>query len=169
MDPKIAKSRAQEKRGAALHSGSQNVGSGNTPWRKNDVRGHDGASLIEYKRTSGKSITIKLADLEDVRKNALLEGRDALFGIEIGGRDYLLVEASDYEQQLRLISEHQYCGSKSVGDSATQLGDGEVPYPEGQPVLSRNGAGEQETAAGGQERLQGTRRIRRVPAAGGLS
>ena len=97
MDPKIKKSRAQEARGAALHGGTRNAGSGNQPLRKNDVRvGRD--YLIEYKTTMGKKqITIKLSDLEDVRRNAILEGREALFGIELGGRDYIICEAHIFE------------------------------------------------------------------------
>lgn len=99
MDPKIKRSRAQEVRGAALHGGTRNAASGALPVRKNDVRvQHE--YLIEYKRTDKQSITIKLSDLEDVRRNALLEGRSALFGIEIGGRDYILAEAHIYEARM---------------------------------------------------------------------
>jgi hypothetical protein len=92
----MKRSQAQETRGAKLHGGERNAVSGALPFRKNDVR--TPTELVEYKRTDKKSITIKLADLEDVRTNAILSGRTALFGIEIGGRDYILAEAHVFEQ-----------------------------------------------------------------------
>ena len=149
-----------------MHDGSLNVGSGNTPWRKNDVRAHGGRTLIEYKRTDRKSITIKLADIEDLRRNALLEGRDTLFGFEIGGRDYVIVEAADYEQQLRLIEDYRVRESPGAG---ARLGTGQVPPAGRRPVLSRAGTSEQGVADSSEGRVPGKRRVTRMPRPGGLS
>lgn len=88
------KSLGQEERGASRHGGRVQPGSGGGPRHKADVR--TATHSIEYKRTDKKSIIIKLEDLEKVRMEALLEGRKPLFGIEIGGRGYLLVPEEDY-------------------------------------------------------------------------
>lgn len=154
LDPRIKKSRQQEARGASLHGGSRNAGSGNTPWRKNDVRVDD-EFLIEYKRTDHKSITIKERDLEELRTNALLEGRSPLMGIELGGRDWTLIETSEFERRRRA----------GAGD---RLDAGEVP---GQPRVDvpADGATPQEAAAAGQGHLSRARRPRSVPTTRGVS
>lgn len=149
VDPKIARSRAQERRGVKQHGGSQNVGSGNTPYRKSDVR-LDRDYLIEYKRTDKKSLTIKLEDLETNRTNAYLEGRNPLFGIELGGRDWIMVEASEFE---RIRS----------GCAGTGLVGGEVPDDRPGVVLPPTGEGVQEATPSGQ------RRVSRVPRSRGVS
>jgi len=51
------------------------------------------------KRTGKKSITIKLDDLESVRKEAILEGRTALLGFELGGRNYVIVEENEWHER----------------------------------------------------------------------
>jgi hypothetical protein len=154
-DQRLQRSRRQEARGASLHGGSRNAGSGNTPWRKNDVR-VDRDYLIEYKRTDKKSITIKLEDLETCRTNALLEGREPLLGIEIGGRDWVMVEAAEFE---RIRS----------GCARTGLDAGEVPRARPRTVLSPDGASAQEATAGSEGRVPGNSRPRRVSRARGLS
>lgn len=125
MDPKIAKSRAQEQRGAALHGGRRTVGSGNTPWQKGDVRTNRWG--IEYKRTDKKQIIIKVEDVEKNRKAALLAGRGPLFGIELGGRDLVLVEA-EYLAELE----------ERASGAGTALGAGPVLPTEGRSVLPRD-------------------------------
>ena len=90
---RLQRSRAQEKRGARLHGGRVQPGSGNGTTHKGDVRTE--RALIEYKRTDADSITIKLAWLEKVRREALVIGRTQLFGFELGGRDYVVMEAVD--------------------------------------------------------------------------
>lgn len=52
--------------------------------------------LIEYKRTDRTSISIKIDVLEKIRREALLDGRRPLLGIELGGRDWIMVPAEDY-------------------------------------------------------------------------
>lgn len=154
LDPRIRKSRQQEARGASLHGGRQNSGSGNTPWRKNDVR-VDNEYLIEYKRTDKKSITIQGSDLEELRTNALLEGRTPLMGIELLGRDWTLIETSEFERRRRDVA----------GDRVVL---GEV---QGRPRVDvpPAGAGEQEATSHRQGRLSRSRRSQRLPDPGGVS
>lgn len=154
VDQRLRRSRAQERRGAALHGGSRNAGSGNTPWRKSDVR-VDRDYLIEYKRTDKKSITIKLEDLETNRTNALLEGRQPLFGIEIGGRDWVMVEAAEFE---RIRS----------GCARTGLVAGQVPGSRPGVVLPGDGTVEQEATPRRKGRVSGELRSRRVPRTRGM-
>jgi hypothetical protein len=97
MDEKIKRSRAQEERGAKLHGGRRRPASGAFDMAKGDMRTDD--EMVEYKRTNGKQITIKLDDLEKNRREALVEGRMPLLGFELGGRDYLIVEAGDWEER----------------------------------------------------------------------
>lgn len=89
----LARSRAQEKRGASLHGGRVQPGSGNGRHHKGDVRSEN--YLIEYKRTDGKQLAIKAEWLEKIRQEALVIGRVPLFGFELGGRDYVVMEAAD--------------------------------------------------------------------------
>lgn len=91
------KSQRQEKRGAALLGGSRNAGSGNKE-RKNDVRAED--ISVEYKYTDKKSYSLKLDELLQAEKHALLDGREMLFGIEMGGRHFVVL-SEDYYVQLR--------------------------------------------------------------------
>ena len=155
-DERMRRSRAQEARGAALHGGRRNAGSGNTPWRKNDVR-VDRDYLIEYKRTDNKSISIKLEDLETLRTNALLEGREPLLGIEIGGRDWTLVESTEFER----------IRSRCAG---AELESGEMPGARPGVVLSGDGPSTQEATARSKGRVPGnTRSSRTMPHSRGVS
>lgn len=113
--------------------------------------------LIEYKRTDKKSITIKLEDLEGNRTNALLEGRNPLFGIEIGGRDWVMVEADEFER----------IRSRCAG---AELDAGALPGARPGVVLPDAGESEQEAAPASQGRVSGNRRTaRRMPRARGVS
>ena len=91
----LRRSREQEKRIAKRHDGQLSSGSGNGWLRKNDVR-TDGI-LWEMKRTDRKSITLKDTDLEELRKNALLEGRMPAMHVEIGKRRYVVLTENDFE------------------------------------------------------------------------
>lgn len=97
VDRRIAASRTQEKRGAALHGGRRNSGSGNGI-RKGDVR-LDRSYLIEYKRTDKNQITLRKDDLDTLWNNAYAEGREPALGIEIGGKDWVLTTASEFERR----------------------------------------------------------------------
>ena len=90
---RLAASRAQERRGAKQHGGRVQPGSGNGTVHKGDVK--TAGRLIEYKRTDGKNITIKGEDLEKIRIEAIIKGRIPLLGFELGGRDYIIIEACD--------------------------------------------------------------------------
>jgi len=87
-------SQAQEHRGAALHGGRVRPASGALPMAKGDVR--TSTELLEFKTTGKLQLTIKLRDLEKIRGEALIEGRRALFGFALGGRDYIVIEAEEY-------------------------------------------------------------------------
>jgi hypothetical protein len=57
------------------------------------VRTHGrGGYLWEMKRTEKKQITIKATDLESVRKVAYAEGSTPVMGLELAGRNYVLIE-----------------------------------------------------------------------------
>lgn len=80
------RSRQQEDRAARVYGGSRNPGSGNGA-TKNDVRtdsGGPGGSghSIEFKTTTRKSYGLTLDELLLAERNALLDGRDVLFGID---------------------------------------------------------------------------------------
>jgi hypothetical protein len=154
LPPRLRKSRQQEARGASLHGGSRNAGSGNTPWRKNDVR-VDNDYLIEYKRTDGKSITLQLSDLEDLRTNALLESRTPLMGIEIGSRDWTLIPTDEFERM------------RSQG-AGGRLDAGEVPERRPRSDVPADRSGAQEDPQRSQSHLSRARRAQRLPGAGGM-
>lgn len=90
----LRKSQRQEKRAAAIYGGSRNAGSGNGDYRKNDVR-TDTLSM-ELKYTGKKSYPLKLDDLLKAEKHALLDGREAMFGIEMGGRNWVVLSEDAY-------------------------------------------------------------------------
>jgi len=48
------------------------------------------------KRTDKKSITVKLSDLEAVRKRAALAGENAIMHLEFGKRRYVVLSEEDY-------------------------------------------------------------------------
>jgi hypothetical protein len=87
----------QERRGAQVHGGVRNSGSGNTTGHKNDVI--TDTRSIEFKITRNKSYSLKLQDLITAHKEALLSGRDALFGIDFitPGRTYRYIVMEEYE------------------------------------------------------------------------
>lgn len=101
---RIKASQKQEQRGAKEHGGRVRPGSGSMVAAKGDVRTSHGAGvspvtsgmLIEYKRTDKKSISITIVMLEKIRREALLDGRRPRLGIELGGRDWVLVPVEDY-------------------------------------------------------------------------
>lgn len=101
---RIKQSQTQEKRGAKQLGGVVRPGSGSKLAAKGDVRTSSGSSrgmlasgmLVEYKRTDGKGIRLTVGWLEKIRREALLDGRRPLLGIELGGRDYIVVPVEDY-------------------------------------------------------------------------
>lgn len=85
-------SRKQEKNWAAETGGKVNPGSG-SGWRhKNDVRSDRFSDELKF--TEKKSYSIKLAELLTAEKNALADGKDMRFVINLGGRNWVLT--ADY-------------------------------------------------------------------------
>lgn len=73
-----------------------NSGSGNGPYRKNDVRSEEFS--VECKTTEKKSYSLKLDDLLKAEKYALLDGRTMLFFLEICGYRYVVMTEADFEE-----------------------------------------------------------------------
>ncbi len=90
----LRRSRAQERRDAKDHGGRVVPGSGCGTFSKGDVR--TPTTLIENKRTDKQQITIKNDWLEKIRREALAEGRMPVLGIEIGGREWVMLPKDDY-------------------------------------------------------------------------
>lgn len=90
------RSKAQEDRIAGAYRGSRNVMSGAGWSKKADVRTND--FLIEAKTTERKSYSLKLSELREIRKQALLDDRIPLFMIELQGHNYVVMEEDDFEE-----------------------------------------------------------------------
>jgi hypothetical protein len=89
----------QETRTAKRYRGSRSPGSGNGHSRKNDVRNEH--LLIENKLTRGlRSITLKVADLELLRRNASVEGRVPVLQFDLAGRSYVVLHEGDFYARL---------------------------------------------------------------------
>jgi len=95
---KIRLSQAQERRTARVFGGKVQPQSGAGPWAKNDVK--TPRYLIEDKRTSAtQSIRIKMSDYDALAHNAALIGREPVMHIQIGRRDFILVEEWVWESR----------------------------------------------------------------------
>jgi hypothetical protein len=95
MADMLKKSQKQERRGAELLGGTVNAGSGNGWVRKNDVRTTDYS--IEYKVTSKVSYSLKDKELITAEKQALLDGREMLFGTQMAsGRNWITMSEETF-------------------------------------------------------------------------
>ena len=83
----------QERRLAKLREGRRQPGSGSGWVHNNDVK--DDEYLWECKQTEGKSLSIKLEDVENVRRNALSHGRKWAMHLQIQGRRMVLLDEAD--------------------------------------------------------------------------
>ena len=83
----------QENRLAKLKGGRRQPGSGSGWLHQNDVKSDE--YLWECKQTEGKSISIKLEDVEKVRRNALSSGRKWGMHLQIGKRCMVLLDEDD--------------------------------------------------------------------------
>lgn len=83
----------QEKRLAKVLGGQRSAGSGAFD-RKGDVRA--ATQLWETKWTGKKSFTVKAEVLEKIIGEALAEGRTPVLGLELNGRNYVIVEEGDW-------------------------------------------------------------------------
>lgn len=100
------RSQAQEKRLSQELDGTTNSGSGNGWLRKNDVRSDD--LSVEAKTTMAKQYTLRLNELEQAEKYALLDDRVMAFIIEFAskGKEYVVTPKEDYLNQRHLANEY---------------------------------------------------------------
>lgn len=96
-------SQKQERRVAERLGGRTNPGSGNTWSRKNDVRTDDFS--LELKVTGKKQFTLKASELEEGEKNAIVDGRRFAFGIELCGRNWVVLSEDDFVEFLDMYNE----------------------------------------------------------------
>lgn len=87
--PGLKASRKQESQVAADNGGKVNSGSGNGWRHKNDVRSEPYS--FECKTTAHRSFSLKRDDLDTAERNALADGKDMVFVVDIDGRRYYLV------------------------------------------------------------------------------
>lgn len=91
----------QERRTAETYRGSVNIMSGAGHWKKNDVTTAD--FLIENKcklAANAKSYTLKMVDLRDLAKRAILAGRIPLFQIDMGGHRFVVLQEDDWLEMI---------------------------------------------------------------------
>lgn len=87
-------SQRHEKRLAKVIGGSRTAASGAFWSRKGDVRSE--TYLVEHKYTAAKSYSLKISELEKIRKEALLVGRIPMFCLSLGDRNYVLLLEDDF-------------------------------------------------------------------------
>ncbi|MEU1816057.1 hypothetical protein ABZ543_12800 [Streptomyces roseifaciens] len=95
----IKASRRQEKAVAKKVGGQVTPASGSGWAVKNDVRSNDWS--LECKWTAAKSYRLSSSDLKHAERNALLDGRDMAFVVEMCGRTWVTVSEATF---LRLIT-----------------------------------------------------------------
>lgn len=112
MDERKARSLRQEHEWAERWGGQTTPGSGNGDKFKADVR--TAIHLIELKYTKAQQFTLKLADLRRIEQQALLDGRDPVFGVEFtgpgsglqfGDNRYVVLPEWDYLSKLERLAE----------------------------------------------------------------
>lgn len=94
MVESIKKSQKQEKRGAKSLGGRVTPASGSLDGFKGDVK--TDTELVEFKRTDKKSLSLKAEWLEKIYMEAWMQGRQPLLGVEIGGRNWIMLEEYHY-------------------------------------------------------------------------
>jgi len=87
-------SQSHEKRLAKKVGGSVNAGSGNHWSRKGDVRSEK--YLIEHKYTSHQSYSLKVEEMDKLYKEAMMVGREPIFCISMGGKNYVVQLEDDW-------------------------------------------------------------------------
>lgn len=93
---------------AERFGGRVTPGSGNQWHTKNDVR--TPKTSFEMKYTGKSQYILKASELEEGAKNALLDSRDFVFGIEMNGRNWIVISEDDYEYLVE-SERHDNCGS----------------------------------------------------------
>lgn len=92
----LKRSIRQEKDLASTYRGSRNAMSGAGWVRKADVRSLD--FLIEAKTTNAKSYSLKLSELRELRKQAIMDDRTPLFIVDIQGHRYVVLDENDWQE-----------------------------------------------------------------------
>lgn len=87
-------SQYHEKRLEKKLGGKRTAASGAFWSRKGDVRTSD--LLIEHKWTGKKSFTVKSDVLEKIFEEAIMDGRTAVLGFHLNGRNYVILEEEDF-------------------------------------------------------------------------
>lgn len=90
----LKRSRKQEDDLASTYRGSRNMMSGAGWVRKADVRSDD--MLIEAKTTAAKSYSLKLSELRELRKQAIMDDRMPVFIVDIQGHRYVVLDENDW-------------------------------------------------------------------------
>ncbi|WUF86880.1 hypothetical protein OHV16_25980 [Streptomyces sp. NBC_00470] len=120
----VRRSKRQEQRlSEKFPGGKRNPGSGNGWIYKNDIRSDQYS--IEAKTTQARQFTLKLADLLTAERHALQSGRDMLFALEMGNRNWLIMA-----EELFLEPSSADSSSDSPSASPTRTG----PPPETGPA-----------------------------------
>jgi len=152
---RLKQSGRQEQQGMTRFGGVRNPRSGARWDRKND--GRTRSELVEFKRTSKRSITLKYDDLVSLRYHAMVESRRPILDFELGGDSFVVLSERDY---LELVELRPQPGADSHNGAATGTGvdePGQVYEPVRQwihePVLRRPPA--QRPSQRGQERVLG--------------
>jgi hypothetical protein len=96
MSDHLKRSQRQERDWADDMDGRTTPGSGNTWARKNDVRSERWS--LELKTTAKKQFTLRDDILRTAERNALLDGREFAFGVEIAGRTWVLMNVDDWHR-----------------------------------------------------------------------
>jgi hypothetical protein len=95
----LARSQAQEKRAARTVGARQHSGSGNQAYDKNDASSDRLHVECKGRATdTAKQITVKVADLRDVERNAALNGKIPVLHLEVGGKDYWMLPQWGFEE-----------------------------------------------------------------------
>lgn len=87
----------QERDVAKRRGGSRNAGSGSGWRRKNDVR--ETSVLWEMKSTGKTQITVKKTTWQEMRRNALLEGRMPALHLDIDGLRLVVISEDDFDEK----------------------------------------------------------------------
>lgn len=103
MSRALKASQRQERRVANRFGGRTTPGSGNTWARKNDVRTPD--LSFEMKYTGKSQFALKASELEQGERHALADGRDFAFGIEMNGRNWIVISEDDFETLRNALDE----------------------------------------------------------------
>lgn len=107
----MRRSQAQEERAASTVGARRHPGSGNQRFAKNDASNRRADPFqfhIECKgraSDTAKQITIKLKDLDDVERNAGINGKNPAMHLEIHGRDYWMLPQWVVSDLLQLVKD----------------------------------------------------------------